>query len=351
MYRILPKSLLSLFVFVLPLISFAHSPLEIRKSAPEIYTVVKGDTLWDISAMYLNSPWLWPRLWQANEYIDNPHLIYPGDQLNLVWRNGQPILTLKPMVKLSPKVRVLDKQAVPVVRDSLLLPYLEFDRLVTRKQLGQAARVLGSSHGKHYFAGDERLFISGEQHQLKWGIFHPTQTYTRDEHQVVVLKQVAWATLHSSEQHISGLKVTKQIQEILRDDIALPIMDSPPSSLSLRFYPQPSPPQMTASILAAIEGGQYFTKDQVVVIDRGMQDALVQGSTFELYQQASPITATDKNSQASQQALEKNLQLPNFRIGSLMVIRPYQYFSLALITESQQPVGRNTLVLAPETTP
>ncbi|MBA5764127.1 LysM peptidoglycan-binding domain-containing protein [Vibrio sp. 404] len=347
MYRILPKSMLSLFVLVLPLISFANSPLDIKKSAPQSYIVVKGDTLWDISAMYLASPWLWPRLWQVNEYIENPHLIYPGDKLNLVWRDGQPILTLKPMVKLSPKVRVLDKQAVPVVRDSLLLPYLEFDRLMTRTQLDQEARVLGSSHGKHFFASDELLYITGEQHQSKWGIFHPTETYTRGEHQVVLLKQVAWATLHSSDQQISGLQVTKQVQEILRDDIALPIIDPASSPLNSRFYPQPSPPEMTAQILGAVDGGQYLAKDQVVVIDQGTDDALVQGSTFELYQQASPITAFEGDSQLIQQAKENNLQLPNFRIGSLMVIRPYQYFSLALITESQQPVGLDAIVQAP----
>ncbi len=92
----------------LPLLFFQRckcdaKPLTVKDDAPQTYVVVKGDTLWDISAMYLDSPWLWPRLWQVNPDIDNPHLIYPGDKLSLVWINGQPVLSLKPVKKLSRK--------------------------------------------------------------------------------------------------------------------------------------------------------------------------------------------------------------------------------------------------------
>lgn len=100
------------------------APLSIKDSAPRTYTVVKGDTLWGISALYLDSPWLWPRLWQANPEISNPHLIYPGDQLTLIWRDGQPTLSLKPMIKLSPQARVLKKPPLTTVEEALLLPYL-----------------------------------------------------------------------------------------------------------------------------------------------------------------------------------------------------------------------------------
>ena len=77
-----------LFVVVLVTIvngvSAQEGALSINKQAPKTYTVVKGDTLWDISALYLESPWQWPRLWQLNSSIVNPHLIFPGDKLTLV---------------------------------------------------------------------------------------------------------------------------------------------------------------------------------------------------------------------------------------------------------------------------
>ncbi|WP_397471461.1 LysM peptidoglycan-binding domain-containing protein, partial [Rheinheimera sp.] len=81
--------------------------LKIRDDAPANYVVKKGDTLWDISALYLNEPWLWPQLWQMNPQIDNPHLIYPGDTLTLTYdAQGRPRLIVNDNVKrLSPGIR------------------------------------------------------------------------------------------------------------------------------------------------------------------------------------------------------------------------------------------------------
>lgn len=46
------------------------------------YIVKEGDTLWDISADKLQDPFAWPKIWSQNPQIEDPHLIYPGDQVN-----------------------------------------------------------------------------------------------------------------------------------------------------------------------------------------------------------------------------------------------------------------------------
>ena len=76
----------------------AAGAAQLRSSHPDSYTVRRGDTLWGISAKFLVRPWLWPEIWQANPQVRNPHLIYPGDVLNLSFINGGPALKLEPSV-------------------------------------------------------------------------------------------------------------------------------------------------------------------------------------------------------------------------------------------------------------
>lgn len=99
------RKILITIALLIPFASVADV-LTLKKNAPKSYTVVKGDTLWDISGIFLNQPWLWPKLWRLNPEINNPHLIYPGDVLRLVFdEKGQPMLVKgKPELKWSPKL-------------------------------------------------------------------------------------------------------------------------------------------------------------------------------------------------------------------------------------------------------
>jgi hypothetical protein len=65
------------FCFVLPGLT------QETKESEGVYTIKKGDTLWDISSKFLKDPFLWPKLWQRNPYITNPHWIYPGNPVRL----------------------------------------------------------------------------------------------------------------------------------------------------------------------------------------------------------------------------------------------------------------------------
>ncbi|HFG1932638.1 TPA: LysM peptidoglycan-binding domain-containing protein [Vibrio cholerae] len=345
-YALLPFTLLSGQVT-----ADEQTLLALKPNAPTTYTVVKGDTLWDISALYLDSPWLWPRLWQVNPEIENPHLIYPGDKLTLFWRDGQPVLSLKPMRKLSPQVRVLEKQAVPTVQEGLVLPYLQSDRLMAKTALQGSVRVIGSSEGRQYLTKQDQLYISGVHSEKKWGIYRELAQYQRDDEVMVALRLVAVGELAMTGGNFSGLSLQEQNQEILANDIALPEIDLEERQLSTTFYPQPAPAGSEARILGSLEGSQYAGQNQVVVIDQGRSDGVAQGSMFELYQAAVQVKAKQDSSTFLSERSNTDVQLPSVKVGALMVIRPYERFSLALITNSSAPISAEVHALSPQVEP
>jgi hypothetical protein len=106
----------------------------VRSDHPDEYVVVKGDTLWDISGRFLDKPWQWPAIWHANPQIENPHLIYPGDIISLVYVDGVPQLRLRrgDTVKLSPSIRVSDRSdAIPAVPFDAIAPFIRNIRVLS----------------------------------------------------------------------------------------------------------------------------------------------------------------------------------------------------------------------------
>ncbi len=134
-------------------------PVRLRANHPDRYVVVRGDTLWDISARFLEDPWLWPEIWQVNPQIQNPHLIYPGDVISLVYIDGRPQLRIERGApaglrteRLSPQVRVeqLD-QAIDTIPYALIEPFISRPTVLEKGEAERLPYVL-STKG-HLLAG------------------------------------------------------------------------------------------------------------------------------------------------------------------------------------------------------
>lgn len=130
---------------VFSFVAVAANSVKLKDDRPDFYFVKKGDTLWDISSKYLNSPWLWPEIWHANPQVENPHLIYPGDQLKLVYIDGQSkvmVVRGDGTVKLSPDVRIsaLDV-AIPAIPLEKINAFLTQSRILDNDILSGAPYV------------------------------------------------------------------------------------------------------------------------------------------------------------------------------------------------------------------
>ncbi|MGH8035310.1 MAG: LysM peptidoglycan-binding domain-containing protein [Lysobacterales bacterium] len=118
----------------------AAQDVSVRSDHPDQYVVVKGDTLWGISGRFLEKPWQWPAIWQANPQIENPHLIYPGDVISLVYVDGVPQLQVNRgapgTVRLSPAVRIVDRnEPINAIPLEALAPFLRDIRLLSPSEM------------------------------------------------------------------------------------------------------------------------------------------------------------------------------------------------------------------------
>ena len=114
------RSVFYLIVMMTGVLSFcfAFSLLAQEKQEGEgIYTIKKGDTLWDISSKFLKDPFLWPKLWQVNPYITNPHWIYPGQPLKLSPLEEAKKEEPEKAVEEKPKEAEMKKEEAPPVSE------------------------------------------------------------------------------------------------------------------------------------------------------------------------------------------------------------------------------------------
>ncbi len=144
--------------------------VEVNGGHPDTYVVRKGDTLWDIAARFLQKPWLWPEIWQANPQIANPHLIYPGDVLSLAYLD-------RVTVAAQPGPR----QEAPI--DAIPLAQVEpfLKQLSVVDSIEQLPQVVGLEDNRLRVAGGDTAYVNLGDAQLgqRWAVVRPTVRYAQ----------------------------------------------------------------------------------------------------------------------------------------------------------------------------
>ncbi len=334
------KTVLGYILFaVVSLVSVAPQAgdvLSLKDGHPKTHVVVKGDTLWDISNMFLNDPWLWPEIWHVNPQVDNPHLIYPGDVLNLVYIDGRPKLVVKRNkdVKLTPKVRISELDlAIPAIPLDAISPFLSQSRVVSKERLQDAPYVLAGADGHIVSGAGDQLFARGEfdpEGDKNFGIFRPGDPYMDPDTEELLGYQalsIASAKVIDIQEDIATMGLNRTSEEVRRGDRLLPDEER---RISSNFYPS-APGEETEGYIISVEGGvSQIGSMNVVVINKGEREGLEVGHVLAIYR---------VGEQVRDSITGEIVKVPDSRAGLLMIFRTFEKVSYGLVLKATRPLA------------
>lgn len=336
-------------------VASAGVPLsELAPDAPDSYTVKPGDTLWDISGLFLKSPWRWPELWGMNrEQIRNPHLIYPGQVLVLVKSEGRARLQIGQHVgggdagdtiKLSPRMRVapLDGSPIPTIPLHLIQPFLTDAVVFDTDQLAAAPRIVAAQEGHVLLGRGDLAYARGDfAGATDFRIFRNARPL-RDPATKEILgyeaPYVGTADLirPAEDRRLPDGKTeivpaTLHIKQV-KQEVGIGDRLAPAPQRNLDRYVPHAPDKPMAGQIVSIYGDALNAgQNQIVALNRGKRDGVERGHVFALWRDGARVM--DKTAERPEA-----IKLPDERHGVLFVFEVYERVSYALIISVKEPV-------------
>jgi len=387
------KKLPAVFIgMLLTLTAFAAS-VELAKDHPDTYTVRKGDTLWSISARFLQRPWQWPEVWQANPQVHNPHLIYPGDVLNLAYLNGRPGIGVASRGGVEPHIRTEQlESAIKPLPLSVIEDFLKKPRFLGEEDFKHAPHVVGIED--HHLNGSpgQLIYVRGLEGQpgQHFALARPIGRYyeitSKDGHPSEIFRQslddrdnrpdMLWHsgpwdfTLHG-DVHFLGyemlnfgdVQVTKAgapastiavatDYEIRPGDFVLPVDDKPYDSEYIPHPPKQVPAEMR--VIAFTDALANVGRMQVVALSNGGADGVENGQTYSIFAPGDRVVDRTDYPELSSEAFfhpnDAKVQLPEEYVGHVMIFRTFDRVSYGLIMDGIRPVHRGDKLYDPDHT-
>ncbi len=294
------------------------------------YTIQEGDTLWDLSQRFSDSPWIWPDLWQENKQIPNPHWIYPGERIRLFHREG--------VKSFAPKTVEVEKEAAVEVETPKEQPYYYYSPI---NKVGFMRKTPVSPRGIISQVKDNKQMISvGDlvyvkqtgSMSLKPGIkytvyrtFEPIQ----DEKTKALIGIQHYLTgvveVTKIEPGFAVARVVQSYRTIAVDDLLMPYEKRSP-----KVYLTESKTGLKGKIVISEAHGTISGDNNILFIDKGNVDGVKRGQLYHIYSQ--------KKEQIDKKAKEDVLLTPVI-YGTLLVLYSEQTASTALITQSDRSIS------------
>lgn len=296
----------------------------IRTDHPGEYTVVKGDTLWDISERFLNRPWLWPEIWQVNPQIKNPHLIYPGDRVSLTYVNGQPQLQL---------IRAASRTGGPIGTYPAegLQSFLVEAKIVSANDLKRAPYVVSTEDDRLIASIGNHIYARGDLSEGRYSVFRPGKALIDPDsgellgHEAIHVSRASMVTSGDPAKMV----ITSNKRETLVGDRLM----QNDGITQLDFQPRVADIGKAGKIISLFDALARVGQNQVVVINLGANDGVQPGDVLSVYgndRKVRDVVSGKKHDWVT---------IDGEKSGVLMVFRAFERASYALVVQSEKTIN------------
>ena len=352
---VVSRCLLVVVSLALPTSSFAQSEIpQLADGAPDTYIVQRGDTLWDISALFLNEPWRWPELWRVNPDVRNPNLIYPGDKLFLRWEDGSPGVYLtaadsygvsSDVIRLSPKVRTEPlAAAIDAFPREAIDPFIARHRFVTQFESETMPRIVSGYRGRLISGMGDSVYAIGafSSDDTQFDVVRASRVIAHPETGELLgtllssVGRVVLSQKGSGDNEASQFDVLMSREELRVGDILLPVEDR---KLVAQFMPKLPVADLGSGFMLALESGatQIGALD-VVATTFGEADDVEVGTLLSISKVSEPV----KDSLSGER-----FTLPSEHAGTMMLFAVYDRASFGLVLNANQPLSVDDRLVNP----
>lgn len=322
----------------------------ISQASGKVHIVVKGDTLWDISSFYLYDPFQWPQVWSVNREIENPHLIYPGQEIvipEMTARTAPPPQEPRPPLPEPVPAESVQAEPEPMpetapepalvteeVKQEMILAMSTYGFIIDDREIGigtitsaEEIRLLISPGMKVYVESDGKTPLQTDRR------YSVVRVYDQVSHPVTkkkigfLAKVLGDLNVVHSKGKLSTAIVGEVYKEIQIGDHVIEHLDY------MTWIPKEENDlsgDLTGYILINPEGQTVLGKGHVVFIDLGIEDGLKTGDTLDLVGEKKTVGG---------------VVTPPQIIGEVQVLVPRPGTSVARITKSYRDIGLGTEVV------
>jgi LysM repeat protein len=324
---------------------------------PTSYLVKDGDTLWEIAGQFLQDPERWADIWQPDEYLDNPDLIYPGDTLKLSILGGTPRVFVqrgdREVETISPQVREEALQsAIPAIPLESIENSFTRNRIINPADFESAPYIVSNVGSNLAIGTGDEVFARGSFliGTTSFEIYRTGQTYYGEG----LKKKRAFGLLNTTEEEVLGIEVEylgfASIIEIIAPDMRKLIINN---GTNATIFPTEPSADMSGQIVAFLGAESLASQLDTVVINLGNEDNLVVGDILSI--QKAGIRMTDEVERAKVPFRERmrtifnqdRLTIPGNDVGTLLVYKTFDRLSYAVILTSTEPAELFNDVVSP----